>query len=177
MHIFYRVTCYYTEEIIGLLKSIDCPKDKAREAYNNLVSCKLDTGVTYSNYKLRKSVMVISKTSSPEEFFNSLKHECRHLEDHIATAFKMPIGGEEVAYLAGYLGRMLYEDVQLFICVIVKTCSDKCFTVGQKNCQMFVAKLHKFHHPHNRMRFYPAHSVLSFHDFAVDTFLPQRFLR
>lgn len=115
MHIFYRVTCYYTEEIIGLLKSIDCPKDKAREAYNNLVSCKLDTGVTYSNYKLRKSVMVISKTSSPEEFLNSLKHECRHLEDHIATAFKMPIGGEEVAYLAGYLGRMLYEDVQLFI--------------------------------------------------------------
>jgi hypothetical protein len=116
VHIFYRVTCYYTEEIIGLLKSIDCPKDKAREAYNNLVSCKLDTGVTYSNYKLRKSVMVISKTSSPEEFLNSLKHECRHLEDHIATAFKMPIGGEEVAYLAGYLGRMLYEDVQLFIC-------------------------------------------------------------
>lgn len=27
---------------------------------------------------------------------------------------------------------------------------------------MFVAKLHTFHHPHNRMRFYPAHSVLSF---------------
>lgn len=63
------------------------------------------------------------------------------------------------------------------ICVIVKTCSDICFTIGQKNCQMFVAKLHKFHHPHNRMRFYPAHSVLSFPDFAVDTFLPQRFLR
>lgn len=61
--------------------------------------------------------------------------------------------------------------------VIVKTCSDICFTIGQKNCQMFVAKLHKFHHPHNRMRFYPAHSVLSFPDFAVDTFLPQRFLR
>ena len=61
--------------------------------------------------------------------------------------------------------------------VIVKTCSDICFTIGQKNCQMFVAKLHTFHHPHNRMRFYPAHSVLSFPDFAVDTFLPQRFLR
>lgn len=63
------------------------------------------------------------------------------------------------------------------LCVIVKTCSDICFTIGQKNCQMFVAKLHTFHHPHNRMRFYPAHSVLSFPDFAVDTFLPQRFLR
>lgn len=65
----------------------------------------------------------------------------------------------------------------LNLAVIVKTCSDICFTIGQKNCQMFVAKLHKFHHPHNRMRFYPAHSVLSFPDFAVDTFLPQRFLR
>ena len=61
--------------------------------------------------------------------------------------------------------------------VIVKTCSDICFTIGQKNCQMFVAKLHNILHPHNRMRFYHAHSVLSFPDFAVDTFLPQRFLR
>ena len=61
--------------------------------------------------------------------------------------------------------------------VIVKTCSDICFIIGQKNCQMFVAKLYNFLHPHNRMRFYPAHSVLSFPDFAVDTFLPQRFLR
>ena len=69
------------------------------------------------------------------------------------------------------------ENYLVSLCVIVKTCSDICFTIGQKNCQMFVAKLHKFHHPHNRMRFYPAHSVLSFPDFAVDTFLPQRFLR
>lgn len=61
--------------------------------------------------------------------------------------------------------------------VIVKTCSDICFTIRQKNCQMFVAKLHNILHPHNRMRFYHAHSVLSFPDFAVDTFLPQRFLR
>lgn len=116
VYIFYRVTCYYTDEIIGLLKSIGCPEYKAREAYDNLMSCKLDTGVTYSNFRLRKSVMVISKTSSPEEFSNSIKHECRHLEDHIATAFRMPLGGEEVAYLAGYLGAKLYKDMQLFIC-------------------------------------------------------------
>lgn len=75
----------------------------------------------------------------------------------------------KATYLVEALGKRLG--------VIVKTCSDICFTIGQKNCQMFVAKLHKFHHPHNRMRFYPAHSVLSFPDFAVDTFLPQRFLR
>ncbi len=30
------------------------------------------------------------------------------------------------------------------------------FYYRTKNCQMFVAKLHNFLHPHNRMRFYPA---------------------
>ena len=50
VHIFYRVTCYYTEEIIGLLKSIDCPKDKAREAYNNLVSCILVSRTPITSY-------------------------------------------------------------------------------------------------------------------------------
>lgn len=86
---------------------------------------------------------------------------------------------KDCIYLAGVGdgGSAEYADGLFRYNVIVKTCSDICFTIGQKNCQMFVAKLHKFHHPHNRMRFYPAHSVLSFPDFAVDTFLPQRFLR
>lgn len=45
-----------------------------------------------------------------------------------------------------------YKDDVVICDVIVKTCSDICFTIGQKNCQMFVAKLHNILHPHNRMR-------------------------
>ena len=60
--------------------------------------------------------MVIGKTSSSEEFSDSLMHELRHLEDHIATAYKMPVGGEEIAYLAGYIGKKLSKDIQMFIC-------------------------------------------------------------
>ncbi len=55
---------------------------------------------------------------------------------------------------------MTKEEGWLNLCVIVKTCSDICFTIGQKNCQMFALKLHNFLHPHNRMRFYHAHSVV-----------------
>ena len=44
--------------------------------------------------------------------------------------------------------------------VIVKTCSDICFPIVQKNCPMFALKLRNFHHSHNRMGFYPSHSVL-----------------
>lgn len=39
-------------------------------------------------------------------------------------------------------------------CVIVKTCSDSLFSIGQKNCQLFVAKLRNFLDSHNRMVLY-----------------------
>lgn len=38
--------------------------------------------------------------------------------------------------------------------VIVKTCSDRLFSIGQKNCQLFVAKLRNFLDSHNRMVLY-----------------------
>lgn len=116
VQIFYHVTCFWTDEIVDCLRNIGCPPDKLEEAYQNLTACKLNTGLTYSNYHFRESVMVIGKTSSSSEFSNSLLHESRHLEDHIATVFEMPLGGEEVAYLAGYIGQQLSKDMQMFIC-------------------------------------------------------------
>lgn len=116
VQIFYHVTCFWTDEIVDCLRNIGCPPDKLEEAYQNLTACKLNTGLTYSNYHFRESVMVVGKTSSSSEFSNSLLHESRHLEDHIATVFEMPLGGEEVAYLAGYIGQQLSKDMQMFIC-------------------------------------------------------------
>ena len=43
---------------------------------------------------------------------------------------------------------------ELSSCVIVKTCSDSLFSIGQKNCQLFVAKLRNFLDSHNRMVLY-----------------------
>ena len=40
------------------------------------------------------------------------------------------------------------------VIVIVKTCSDSLFSIGQKNCQLFVAKLRNFLDSHNRMVLY-----------------------
>ena len=116
VHVYYHVTCYWVDEIMDCLEKIDCPDEKLKESYGNLTACKLNTGLTYSNYRLRESVMVISQTSSPKEFLNSIMHECRHLEDHIAIAYKMPVGGEEVAYLTGYIGGEISRDIQMFTC-------------------------------------------------------------
>lgn len=51
------------------------------------------------------------------------------------------------------------HEIECFLCiyhkiVIVKTCSDSLFSIGQKNCQLFVAKLRNFLDSHNRMVLY-----------------------
>ncbi|MFR5374774.1 hypothetical protein INE86_03436 [Parabacteroides distasonis] len=116
IHVLYNVTCSRISDIIALLRRAGCPESKIREAYGNVGSCKLDVGLTYSNYRSRESVMVIGRTSSYREFSNSLFHECRHLTDHMAIALNMDVGGEEIAYLSGYIGGKLAPDIQLFIC-------------------------------------------------------------
>ena len=52
------------------------------------------------------------------------------------------------------LENRLYADVYALEIVIVKTCSDSLFSIGQKNCQLFVAKLRNFLDSHNRMVLY-----------------------
>ena len=48
----------------------------------------------------------------------------------------------------------VYGKVFIAKTVIVKTCSDSLFSIGQKNCQLFVAKLRNFLDSHNRMVLY-----------------------
>ena len=116
VHFFYAVTCYHIDEIMDCLDKLECPDDFKRRAYENMSSCRLDTGITYSNSKLKESVVVIGLTSSKEEFFNSFCHEKRHLEDHIAQTFGMQISGEEIAYLSGNISGYLFESISPFLC-------------------------------------------------------------
>lgn len=116
MHIYYAVTCYRTNAIMAALKSIGCPDSIIRMSKENLSSCKLDTGLTYSNTDRRETVMVIGIASSSAEFLNSFEHEKKHLEAHIANAYNIPPYGEEIAYLAGDIAQMLAKDIQMFIC-------------------------------------------------------------
>lgn len=116
VHIYYAVTCYWTDEIMMRLYNVGCPNNKLKESYRNLMACKLDTGLTYSNYSNRETVMIVGLTSSPSEFMNSLDHEKKHLEAHIAQAMEMDPWGEEVAYLSGNIMKDLTQDIRIFIC-------------------------------------------------------------
>lgn len=116
LRVFYAVDCNDTRDVIDELKAIRCTRENLERAYRNLSSCRLNTGLTFSNKESRESVMIIGKWTSPAEFDNSFSHELRHFTDHVAKAFGMEIGGEEVAYLSGEIRRELFPVNKMFLC-------------------------------------------------------------
>lgn len=60
-----------------------------------------NSGFTYSNSELRKSIMVINRSSSMLEFINTYNHEKNHVEMHICEELNIDPYSEEAAYLSG----------------------------------------------------------------------------
>ena len=97
--VYYAVDCYYVTEIISDMYDIGCDGDMLRAAYENINSGSLNTGVTYSNFLKRETVMVIALTSSAKEFAKSWRHECGHMATHICQALDINPYGEEIQYI------------------------------------------------------------------------------
>ena len=109
--ILYECTCNDIDYIIETLKQVNCPKIYIKEALTNLKTCSLNTGLTYSNIKLKSSIIVINKTSSFAQLINTVSHEFYHLICHISKALKIK-DQEELAYLNGKLNMQSYIFVE-----------------------------------------------------------------
>lgn len=111
--ILYECTCDDIDIIIETLREIYCPNKYIKEALNNLETCKLNIGLTYSNIKLKSSVIVINKTSSIQQLVNTISHEYFHLICHISKALEIE-DEEELAYLNGDLNMHSYQFIEKF---------------------------------------------------------------
>lgn len=109
--ILYETTCNNIDFIIQTLKDIKCPEYYIQEALNNLEECNLNTGLTYSNLKLKSSIIIISKTSSFAQLINTISHEYLHLIIHIAKGLNID-NEEELANLNGYLNMYSYQFIK-----------------------------------------------------------------
>lgn len=116
VHAYFAVTTYYTEEIMDKLWDLGCDGETMGVAHKNLDKGDLNTGLCYSNYRRRESVLVISKTTSSEQFLNSLHHELIHLQSHIAQVYRLRPTGEAVAYLSGDIIMQMYPRVKHLLC-------------------------------------------------------------
>lgn len=54
---------------------------------------------------LTMSVVIIGEASSSEQFFDSLAHEIDHVQDSILRRYNIEQGGEDGAWLQGYIMR------------------------------------------------------------------------
>lgn len=116
IHVYYIVTEPDAEEILERLQGIGCRGDNLRQAYGNLTSGKLDTGLTYTNESTHESVVVIARTSTALQFLQSLTHEFGHLSNHIAQAYRIPLSGEEVRYICDGLLAKTWEISRELLC-------------------------------------------------------------
>lgn len=87
--------------ILDSLYGLGCNNKFLQKAAGLLESGKRNIGITYSNSRSKRTVFVISETTSLEEFFNSLAHEVDHVEKHIAKALDFSPYSEQASYLVG----------------------------------------------------------------------------
>ena len=116
VHCYFAVDDYYTNEILMMLRYLDC----SRNVYDK-VSAKLrkgdkNAGFTYSNKSLRETLLVVGLATSSAEYVNSITHELRHLCDDISDVLEISSNGEEVAYLTGDVSGSLADIISLFVC-------------------------------------------------------------
>lgn len=123
---YFALDTYYVEDIMQSLCDIGCDSQRAKQAYENMMADKKNTGFTYSNYRNRESVMVVSKTTSASEMFNTTIHELVHLASHIAHACDYEPTGEAIAYIIGDLAKEIYPDISHLLCEECRTASCTC---------------------------------------------------
>lgn len=116
IYAYYAVTTYYVDEIMEHLWDIGIDGNKAQRAYRSMSKGNLDTGLTYSNYARRESIIVVAKTSSADEFLNSMTHEAAHTCVHIALASFVDLKSEAFAYMVGDLCMEIGKKTKHLMC-------------------------------------------------------------
>lgn len=105
--ILYECTCDDIDTVIEALRAVESPSRYIKEAVENLETCNLNIGLTYSNLRLKSSVIVVNKTTSHAQFVNTVTHEFYHLICHLKKAFNIK-NEEELATLNGDLNMQSY---------------------------------------------------------------------
>lgn len=101
-------------KIEGTLMASGCPDRSIAEAISNLKGW--NRGYTFSNYRAHTSIMVMSNATSPEQMFDSIVHEMKHLAEHIGEYYRVDSRSELSAYLQGEVGRKMWPAAAMALC-------------------------------------------------------------
>lgn len=96
----------YLADILSSLE--DCSESDLQQAFLN-VTTRINSGFIHT--KNKRSIIVINKPETMEEFINVYNHEKNHLEMHICEEFHIDPHSEEAAELSGVLAKQLYSSL------------------------------------------------------------------
>ena len=113
---YFAVTGYWADEILGHLFRLGADMDTMRSAAKNLRRGQFNTGLTYTSPWNRETVMVVALASSGAEFFNSLLHEMKHLEEQIGQVIGIDPKSEQAAYFRGGVAREVFPHIRHLLC-------------------------------------------------------------
>lgn len=113
---YISVTHYACAEILESMRDIGCDGSTLRRAGRKLSSGEINGGLTYTNHRARRSVMVTSLADSAKQQFNTITHEIAHVCAHIASSEGIDMASEEFAYLVGDFSMMLFPKVKGLLC-------------------------------------------------------------
>lgn len=102
------------ERIGEVLLAYGCPVPSVEEACEVLSGW--NKGYTFSDLDNHVSVICIGRTTSPEQMFDSIMHEVKHLVEHISTFYDLDPKEELSAYLQGEVGRQMFPAAAMVMC-------------------------------------------------------------
>lgn len=109
------MTSVYIKRITNKKKgSKKAPDYKAQEVCMTL--SQPNTGYTYTNYDGHYTLMFVSRATSDAQMYDTIDHEKKHVVEHISDYYGVDPKGEEAAYLAGEIGRLLFPAVAYVLC-------------------------------------------------------------
>lgn len=116
VYVYYDITERNSDEILDKIKELNLPENYVKSAYTMLKYSKPNRGITFSNTKIRESIIVIGKTSNASQFVNSFVHEISHLTNHIARTYHLDINSEEVCYISGDIAQEMFKRCHALMC-------------------------------------------------------------
>lgn len=116
IRVYYAVDQYFISNILIDLIDINCNREAYFKIKALMEAQEKNIGFTYTNVDKRASLMLIGTTDSAAEFQSTFDHEKGHVVMHISKALDIDPYSEDYQYLAGEIGKRMFEKAQILLC-------------------------------------------------------------
>lgn len=96
------------------LLACDCPDDEAQKAC--MILSRKNSGYTFTDMDDKYTLMFASEAVSPEELYDTITHETKHVVEHISSFYDVDPKSEEAAYLQGEISKKMFPAVAMAVC-------------------------------------------------------------